>query len=257
MSSSWRLQIVKVLVIAGISFVITGCNNESVSETKNIPVNEQESPIMDEKPDKIDKESIQLTRTTYQNGDISVHFPQLTGMENSTKEIQINEKIKDEVTQFIHQYEDVDAALDMDYEVMMNTEETLSILYTGYYYVKGGPYPSHLLFTTNLDLKTGEKTRLTDSVTINDDFIEKFKTALYIDRENPASPNEEKTLAVKEYLNSISDSDLSSALKQADLSSASDNPYGIFSYLQNHDLIISIQVPHVIGDHAEFKIDLN
>jgi stress-induced morphogen len=227
-----------------------------VSEIENKPLNEQESPTKEEKSSKIEKETNQLTKTTYQNGNIIIHFPQLTGMENSTKEKQVNELLKNEITQFVHQYEKDDTALDMDYEVIMETKDTLSILYTGYYNVKGGAYPSHLLFTTNIDLRTADKMRLSDLVTIDEGFVEKFKTAPYFDREN-SSPNEDKVHAVKEYLNGINDSELMNAFKQADFSSATDNPYGIYSYFQGHSLVISIQVPHVIGDHAEFKLELN
>lgn len=239
---------------------ITGCQGESETEEENISTDEQVSPPKDDNPPNIqdqDPALYQVNTTSYQNGDLIVHYPQLTGMENKTKEKQINNQLKNDVLQFVNQYENDDASLNMNYEVMMDTQDTLSILYTGDYSVEGGIYPSHFLFTTNIDMRTGEKIRLPDRFSINEEFINKFKTSPYIDRENPASPNKEKSLAVKNYLDGINQPELIEAFNQADLPTAEENLYGIFSYFQEDGLIISIGVPHVIGDHAEFQVEMN
>ncbi len=257
MRNSRKMRIVIGLVIVTILVFLTGCNSERAVETENNPVNGQVTPTEEEKPSKIGDEAntvpYQLKQSTYEKGNIIVHFPQLTEMENITLEQQINEFLKREILQFVHQYENGDATLEIDYGVMTDTQDTLSILYTGYY--SGGAYPSHLLFTTNIDLRTGEKIRLFDKVSINEDFIKKFNHAPYIIRENPTSPNEEISLAVKEYLNQITQEELIKAFKQADLTDMTDNAYGVYSYFQDGALVISIQVPHVIGDHAEFKME--
>ena len=116
-------------------------------------------------------------------------------------------------------------------------------------------YPTHLLFTTNVNLHSGEKIKLSDSVTINDHFIKRFKSAPYIDRD-PQASNKELATAVEEYVNSINPSVLIQGFNNADLPNLNGNQYGIFSYFQYGALIISMQVSHVIGDHAEFKIEL-
>ncbi|WP_338469654.1 DUF4163 domain-containing protein [Niallia sp. XMNu-256] len=227
-----------------------------MAETEYIPVNKQELPIEEKKPSKADnKETVfyQLKRATYEKGDLRVHFPQITEMQSNMKEKQINGIIKEEIFEFVNQYEDDIATLEMDYEVMTETENILSIVYSGYY--SGGAYPSHLLFTTNIDMRTGEKIRLPNTITINEEFIDKFNKASYINRD-PNSPNvKELSLAVRDYLKQITVEELINGFKQADLPSMTENPYGVYSFFQDDTFIISIRVPHVIGDHAEFKIE--
>ena len=93
-------------------------------------------------------------------------------------------------------------------------------------------------------------------VSINEMFIDTFKQSPYIDGEHPPSPNEGKKTAVLEYLNSINQQELIKSFKQADDPSNEDNPFGIYSYFLEDFLIVSIQVPHALGDHAEFKVNL-
>ncbi|WP_428908087.1 hypothetical protein [Niallia sp. Krafla_26] len=253
------------LLIASLSIFLAACQSEQVENNfpaneplveNNPPDSEQESVTIEEIPAKDQmKEPYQLKKSTYQNGGFLIHYPQLTQMEDKLKEQQINELLEKEILEYVAQYEDVDATLTMDYEVMLNTPYTLSIRYTGDYYFKGGMYPSYLLFTTNLDLPNGEKLRLDDFVQVNEEFIKKFKSVPYMDRENP--PNEELTNAVKDYVESMNPSVLKQAFDQADLPNLNDNQHGIFTFIQDDALIISIQVPHVIGDHVEFKMELD
>ena len=51
-------------------------------------------------------------------------------MKNKTVEKQINTLLKSEVIQFVDQFEDVDATLDMEYRVM-DKQDTFSVVYTG------------------------------------------------------------------------------------------------------------------------------
>ena len=269
MRSSLRVQRLLWLVIVIIFLFATGCTNEKVNESAEVPVDEpekvpapldeQESPTREEKEPEVENEeetiSYVLNKTTYQNGNLTIHYPQLSGMKNKTIEKQTNELLEIEVQQFVNQYEDDEATLDMEYTVM-DTQDTLSVVYTGYYSVEGGMYPSHLLFTTNINLYSGEKIGLSDIVTIDDHFIKRFKAAPYIDRENPQASNKELTDEVKKHLNRMDQSELITALQQVDLPTMKDNPYGVYSYFHNQSLYISIQVPHVIGDHAEFKLEM-
>ena len=94
------------------------------------------------------------------------------------------------------------------------------------------------------------------SASINEEFIDEFKQSPYIDRDQPSSPNKELEAAVIEYLNSFNQQELLEAFKQADHPSMEDNPYGIYSYFEKDHLIVSIQVPHALGDHAEFRMNV-
>lgn len=204
------------------------------------------------KQDKTDVAATEIQKATEQDGERTIHYPQLV-MQDASEERKINDLIYSEVTAYASQYDG--GTLIVDFQVMLHTDNTLSILYNAEY--NGEAYPTELIFTTNIDLNNGEKMKLSDVAVVNEDFVEKFKRSPYLDGENPSSPNEEKKAAVLDYLESIEVTELVDALKQGDQASMTDNPYGAFSYLQDDSVVVSIGVPHAIGDHAEFKVSLD
>ncbi|WP_449537628.1 hypothetical protein [Ferdinandcohnia sp. Marseille-Q9671] len=231
----------KILVGAGIVFVCmltAGCSSQQTSPSKQ---SEEE-----EKPD-----TFQIATAIHEEGTYSISFPQLIQKQNSGLDM-INELIKKEAILFLEQYKDGGSSLSMDYQITFQTDDTVSILYTGDY--SGGMYPTHLLFTTNIDLKNERKIELPDVFVIDEQFIETFREASYLDPDNPDSPNVEKQAAVIEYLTSMNTQELTNAFSKADRTNPKENLYGIFSYYTEDSLIISFQVPHALGDHAEFKL---
>jgi hypothetical protein len=273
-----RLRMTRKLlsvVLACICAVVVGCGDQNVEKTQTLTnkveekesndLTEQETPasIKEDAQSKDDTspvaeeekvDSYQFSTSIYQNGHLSIEYPLLTQMVDGNKEHQMNELLEQEATKYVTRFEDDDTTLNMDHQVIINTQNILSILYIGNY--NGGMYPTQLLFTTNINLKEGKKIRLSDVFSINERFVEQFKQAPYIDWENPSNPNKEKQAAVVEYLNGIKQQELMNAFKQADDPSIEDNPYGIYSYFKEDFLIISIQVPHALGDHAEFKMNV-
>jgi hypothetical protein len=264
------------VVLASISIFAVGCTSQKEVENTPFPTTQPEEeksgnipetktpnpieenppitkdPLPNEQEEKL--EPYQIKKMLYQSGNLTIRYPQLTDMTDKIKEQQMNELLKTEATKFVTQYGDSDSSLSMDYQVTMNTQDTLSVLYTGDY--NGGMYPTHLLFTMNLDLQSGEKLRLSDVTSINEEFINEFKQSPYINRDQPSSPNKELEAAVIEYLNSFNQQELLEAFKQADQPSMKDNLYGIYSYFEQDHLIVSIQVSHALGDHAEFKMNV-
>ncbi|RFB13539.1 hypothetical protein DZB84_16330 [Bacillus sp. HNG] len=241
----------QILVAFALAIILAGCQSQQTA-----PV--QHTDDVDNKPpqqaaDEENAEPFEVDTTSYQNGKLTIHYPQLVNMQNEELEQRINNRIKEDAILFLNQYQDGDAPLKMDYEVILPESDTFSVQYTGNY--NGGMYPTHLLFTTNIDFKKGEKIRLPDLFVIDEPFIETLKKAKYIDWENPPDPNKEKQDAIIEYLNTFNNQDLIKAFHKADHPDPNENPYGIFSYFLNHTVVISIQVPHALGDHAEFEVN--
>ncbi|MEH7236660.1 hypothetical protein [Bacillus sp. JJ1562] len=228
------------LVTFAFAFMLAGCESQ-----QTVPSHQGE--------DENNAEHFEFDTATYENGELTIHYPQLLKMQNKDLEQQINHLIKDDAILFLNQFQDGDAPLKMDNHVILPESDTFSIHYTGNY--NGGMYPTHLLFTTNIDWKTGEKIRLFDLFVLDEHFIETLKNAKYIDWENPPEPNKEKHAAIIEYLNTFNNQDLIEAIKKADHPNPEENPYGIFSYFLNNSVVISIQVPHALGDHAEFEVN--
>jgi hypothetical protein len=60
-----------------------------------------------------------------------------------------------------------------------------------------------------------------------------------------------KADAVFNYLNSVQNQELIDALKQADNPNLEENIWTVFTYQTSNGLVISLQVPHALGDRAE------
>ncbi|THE10779.1 hypothetical protein E1I69_17710 [Bacillus timonensis] len=230
-----------LLIVFGFSIMLTSCGNQ------------QTTPSQQQESDK-NAEPFEVDTATYENGQVTIHYPQLTNMQNKDLEQRINTLIKDDAILFLSQYQDSNAPLKMDFEVILPESDTFTVQYTGTY--NGGMYPTHLLFTTNINFKKGEKIRLSNLFVIDETFIEALKNAKYMDWENPHEPNKEKQTAIIEYLKTYNNQDLIAAFTKADHPDPNENPYGVFSYIFNHTVVISMQVPHALGDHAEFEVDM-
>lgn len=265
------------LIIFACALVLIGCGSQETSKSQQIDAKEN-TPTQQERETEAKKEPQQaasnieekattnqtedenaqlfeFNTATYENGELAIHYPQLANMKDKDLEQRINQLIKEDATLFLTQYQDSEASLEMTFEVNLSEADTFSILYTGDY--NGGMYPTNLVFTTNIDWKKGKKVKLSELFVIDEHFIEALKKSKYLDRENPPEPNLEKEAAVIDYLNSFNTQDFIDALKKADHPNPEENPYGIFSYNLNDAVIISIQVPHALGDHAEFELNLD
>ena len=64
--------------------------------------------------------------------------------------------------------------IDINYKIVCQEPEFLSIIYSGVGNVSGAAHPSNLFYTTNLDITNTKILRLNDIVDINDDFVNMF-----------------------------------------------------------------------------------
>lgn len=228
-------------------------DDEATAEEAEV-VEEEETPSKQVGEEK-NTEPFEIDTVTYEDEELIIHYPQLNKMQDKELEQQINTLIQEDATLFLKQYQGGDSPLEMNYEVLLPDSDTFSIRYTGDY--NGGMYPTNLFFTTTIDWKNGEKVRLADMFVIDEGFIEKLQNASYIDWENPKEPNQEKQDAIVEYVNTFDSETLIEAITKADHPNPEENPYGVFSYFLDDAVIISIQVPHALGDHAEFELNMN
>lgn len=269
----------KILLLTIFTLLLAGCNSQQTtpSPEKNVDKNtasqqaeseedKEQSSSQQEKEDKNENTSSQSQEedtkevpfesdtATFEDGQLTIHYPQLTDMKDKKLEQQMNNLIKEEATLFLTQYQDSDAPLTLEYEVLLPESDTISILYKGNY--NGGMYPTNLFFTTTIDWKKGEKIRFSEVFVVDEAFIGTLKKASYLDWEQPTQPNKEKQDALFEYLDTYTTQDLIEFISKADQPTPEANPYGVYSYYTNNTVVLSIQVPHALGDHAEFEINL-
>ncbi|MCP8967774.1 DUF4163 domain-containing protein [Ectobacillus ponti] len=180
----------------------------------------------------------QASPATYQHLNVTIHYPQVTGLEDYQKQLHINSTLQQDALQLEGYYEPVDQslALDANYEVKRK-DHLLSVVYTGLGYVKGAAHPNHLLLTTNVDMNNGVRLRLPDIVRLDEGFVKLLK---------------QKAKGPDGILQEMPDAELLQRLQMADVPESRD--CSTFSYFTKTSLIISFGVAHVLGDHAEFGI---
>lgn len=208
----------------------------------------------------INKSNIyQITNKTYKKNDVKINYPQLQNSDNSKKLNTINKDLEDEALSILNTYIEEGAnidklTIDVNYDIKLKNDKYLSIVYTGYSNLEGTAYPLSVFYTTNIDLEKGNSIRLSDYADIRD-ILNKLK-----DSNNVKVLTEDKKLSdvQKNTLLNLESSELNNMLQSADFYRANGKiqipKEGTYTFMDEDNIIISIQISHVLGDHAEFLI---
>ena len=215
---------------------------QSQNDMINVKINQKESgspvginyKVIDEKY--IDKEII-------------ITYPQIINLSDENKQKTINEILRSEALIVLGLYEDsCDVSLEVNYKITWQSQNIFSLQYFGIAYANGAAYPLNLLYTVNINMDNGFKLLLRDFVKIDKTFVNNFKNYKVKDPEiNHASAN-----AFDYIINTYSVEDLIRYFEGAD--SSYNNSAFTFSYFTKDAFGISIEVPHVVGDHMEIEL---
>jgi hypothetical protein len=253
-----------LFTIISLSIFLVGCNNKQTDSTENTKPNvEQASDNSDKKEDtNTQTETMYSVKSdTYKQGNITIAYPEISGLKDTDKQTKINQLIKTRAlsTTKDNSWGD-ELTLDIKYKITLQNKELLSIQYSGLSNVEKSAHPNNEFYTSNIDILNAKELTLSDFVTINSDFIKSFKSSTYIPWMTFDSKDEEKNIisALDEYKNTqFNDNDLLNWFKHSDNTDTNANISGVFCYLTNDSLGIGIYVPHVSGDHAEYEMKLN
>jgi len=242
-----------IILIFMISFTLTGCkNNNKIIDQSKTNITDKESSISPQSKDHRETTSnYQLTKKVYNTNNVTINYPQIINLGDDDQEKSLNEIIKnDALEEFIKEADDT-LTVEINYNIQLESSNFLSIQYYGLSTMKGAAYPTNQFYTTNIDIKNGNRLKLADIIKIDDYFVKSFRNGSYV----PVEPdNSELEAAVNQYINDISNEDLIKYFKQADSRNIEENPSSTYSYLTNDSIAISINVPHAIGDHVEYKL---
>lgn len=190
-----------------------------------------------------DTSSYDLSSEAYTYNDrITVRYPQIININNHDKQMDLNKMIKERAYGYLDNYttEEMETfTLDINYNVTLKSEQFLSIQFSGYTFDEGAAHPNDIFYTINIDMNKSIALQLKDMVDIDEEFVAKFKEG-----ELQSTISEQKGI-----LNERSDDEWIRLLKDADSRQS-----GISSYLTNRSLGISVEVPFVVGNHAELEI---
>ena len=205
---------------------------------------------------------IRMESLVFRENGFEIHYPQIVSGSTIEKINLWNQIIIQDINQIIELYSyrpfpelepDLvgQITLRLVYESHLLNDRYLSIFYKASYFNPYSPYPSELVYTTNIDLYKDRRIRLSDIVNVNQEFINQFRQWEFIPLEES---NEEVNLAIRDYFNQISDEALFQGFMAAD-QIGSENTMGVFTYLKPGRLGISMEAPNYIGGHVEFEGD--
>ncbi|KJD47555.1 hypothetical protein [Paenibacillus terrae] len=195
-----------------------------------------------------EQQSYELIQEKYSENGIVIKYPQITKLKDIAKQKSLNQILKIEALEGLHDYADSNSGVhvEIDYEIKRQSERFFSVQYTGIRYVKDAAYPSHMFYTTNLDMKQASRIKLRDLVKVEKPFIELIKSGKIT-----AVQPEQQVL-----IGDFTKDDLIQLLANADVTKGSpaEAEMESFSYLTNDSLGMSVPMAHVVGDHAEYEI---
>lgn len=195
-----------------------------------------------------ERQSYELIQEEYSKNGIVIKYPQIIKLKDIAKQKSLNQILKTDALEGLQNYADSNAGVhvEIDYEIKRQSERFLSVQYTGIHYVKDAAYPTHMFYTTNLDMKQVLRIRLRDLVKVEKPFIELIKS-----RKITAVQPEQQGL-----IGDFTKDDLIQLLTNADVTKGSlaEVEMESFSYFTNDSLGMSVPMAHVVGDHAEYEI---
>lgn len=247
-----------------IILLLTSCVQEDINETGSAIDSEK---IIDDTFDSSIDENIsgidlgvtsddialgyKVESSKYSYKDINVIYPSIKGLESGDTQKVINELLKEEALSLVTIMEKNKDVLnyELDYSVVFQDNNFMSIIFTGYRYMDGAPYPVDVFYSTNVDLHNAKKLVLGDMVLIDENFVNLYIQYLGVDK-----GDEMKNFACEYLVNSLSTDNLEEGFAKADMLYGS-SVY-VYSYFTGIDIGLSWEVPHSVGDHVEVEIPI-
>lgn len=239
-----RIAAAALTILLG-AFLPTGCAHKQpipvIGSTTTVPTT---STVVPTEP-AVKTEHISLSRET--DGDVTIEYPQLSGLADAAMQQTVNQLLREDALSVRSRYSSEGATIEAVGRVVDNRAPLLSVVYTGHYVASGSPYPISLLYASTIDVAQGKRVRLSDAVN-----VDKAAKALQQGKGRMPEGADSAVFAdAAEYVRTEEQALLLSQLKAADF--AGDGFPDAFSYRQGEEtIVISLPVPHAVGDHAEF-----
>ena len=111
----------------------------------------------------------EVTKTLFEHDDtktgtaVRIYHPVISGLSDDILQIKINEILKaGAVNDYSSKWEINGLDLQMEYSIKLITDDIISIRYYGMGYVFGAAHPLDENYSTNINLKTGERLKIKD-----------------------------------------------------------------------------------------------
>lgn len=224
---------------------------------------EVETTVEEEETTKSSENVAQISSQTLSyhpndNTNITIAYPEITNMNDSDKQDQVNKLLMENASSLYASLEANGSLESMDIKCKVEAldRNRVTVVYTGSYKAKDSAYPVSVFFTNTVDLQQVK------SLGIND-YSDAYTMAGYLMSDDVTfyQVNDELRNSLLEYRATQSLEDYTNLFNQADFPLKSSDGKAAFptsfSYLNQSTLYFSIPVPHALGDYAlvSFPID--
>lgn len=175
---------------------------------------------------------------------VKISYPQISGMSDAAKMSKINALIKEHALAIKSPFSDdlKEVEIEGNYTIEYNGSNILSVKYSVYANVKNAAHPVDVISAANIDLNALKLLKLSDVATVDENLVELFLKGKYIPRGEDLDL--ESAGALKDIIAGFDKKELLVRFK---------DPAAAFYFTQD-SLVISAEVIHAAGDHAEFAV---
>jgi len=226
-----------IWVLAALTFLVTGC----------IAGNDQSSSFSrDTAPEQSQTEFYSIITETFEQGNVNVQYPQISGLGDDEKEKAINYLISDHILYTVIKVQDeslmAEQTLELNYQVTAQTTGILSILYTGSANIEGSAFATNNVYAITIDLEDVIGLKLSDFTEVDTDLAKKIKQSTNITSSYSGTFDERLLPAIQNE----KDNYIISGLTEE---------WAYYTFCVTPDsLIVSIAISHAGGDYVLIEV---
>lgn len=183
---------------------------------------------------------------TYIKDTVTIKYPQITGMTDSAAQEKLNKLISDTALIDLKELE-IGTEYELNYKVTFHNPAVISVYFEGYGNVPGAAHPYQFLHSVTIDVIKQKTVPLQALVTATEGFVDVMLNGKYSSMSYDMT--DEYQSSIKDNLTSMGTDFWVGELRNADTPG-----YSTSSYLSQDSLVISVSVPHVMGDHVEISL---
>lgn len=202
-------------------------------------------PSEAEKP-QANSKKISTQNNTYSSGKVSITYPGIVNLEDSTKASAIDELLKKNALSVLDAWEvnEEEDSLDISCQVLSADRNRITVVYTGELAKKGAAYPTKVMYSNTIDVSNVSDIGF-------DHFADPYTMAGYVLSGDCTFHNASDALKseLMDAKNEISLEAYTEMFTNADFPFEGAFPES-FSYEHQGVIYFSIPVPHALGDYA-------
>lgn len=194
----------------------------------------------------------QVKVQTFQQGNISIEYPEVTDMDDDALMNRINGLIQQQLIPEDILEDEAILSYEVSCEIATQGTGVLSFVCRGYEEYEGAAHPSQFVRTLNIDMTNGCNIRLKDYAD-----IEAIVSGLELEQGYVLVESEIDMSDFSAFLNNGYITDYAMTLLDYDIdSNRPENVQAGYSYIKDNHPVLCMEVEHAMGDYVEVCFDM-